>query len=145
MKRAMTLVCALGVAVLTSPALQGQAPSAKPAITSDADYAVRMKEIQPTAQGLAKAIKSGSEGDAAKAAARLEELFKEIHAYWDAKKVEDATGFAQNAIAAAQAISKAVAAHDMTAAEEARTKLQSQCMACHKVHREKTETGFIIK
>jgi len=57
------------------------------------------------------------------------------------KKVEDATTAAKNAVAASQAIAKAVAAHDMAAANTAATTLGAQCMACHTAHREKTPEG----
>jgi cytochrome c556 len=55
--------------------------------------------------------------------------------------VEDATTAAKNAVAASQAIAKAVAAHDMATATAASTTLGAQCMACHTAHREKTPEG----
>lgn len=154
MKRVPTLACVFSLALAVSLAAQaGQkttttttTTTTKTTIVTDTDYSTAMKEILPTSQALTKAIASGAEAEAAKAAARLEILFKDIHGYWDAKKVADATEAAQNAVAALQAVQKAIAAHDMTAAGEARQKLQAQCMACHTAHREKLpEGGFRIK
>jgi cytochrome c556 len=132
MKRVFVIVCALSLAVVGN---------AMAAIGSEADYAAAMKEVGSTNGTLGKAITSGAAEDAAKASARLEALFKDVQAYWTAKKVDDATTAATSAVAAAQAISKAVAAKDMTAAGEARTKLGATCMSCHTAHREKTPEG----
>ena len=146
MKRVLGLTVVLSVVLMgTLMAQAGQAPMAKTTIMSPADYSTAMKEVGSTNGMLGKAIQSNSAADAAKASARLETLFKDVQAYWAGKKVDDATNFAGNAVAAAQAISKAVAANDMAAATEARTKLASQCMGCHTAHREKTDAGFVMK
>jgi len=143
----------LGVAIVLSLALAGvglaqakpQAPMSKMAISTEADYSAVMKEVASTRGMLGKAITSASEADAAKAAARLEVLFKDVQAYWTGKKVDDAITFATGAVASAGAITKAVAAHDMAAAGEANTKLGAACMGCHTAHREKTAEGFKMK
>jgi cytochrome c556 len=144
MKRVFSVALVLSLALVGT--VMAQAPMAKVAITSEADYSAVMKEVGSTNGMLGKAITSSAAADAAKGAARLETLFKDVQAYWTAKKVDDATTAATSAVAAAQAISKAVAANDMTAAAEARTKLGATCMACHTAHREKTpEGGFKMK
>ena len=140
MKRVLLLACAVSVAISASLAAQ-----AKPAIASDADYSTHMKEIGQLNGGLNKAIQGSNADDAAKMSARLEVLFKDVQSYWEAKKVADAVTAAQSAVAGAQAVAKAVAAKDMTAAGEARTKMGAACMSCHQAHREKTENGFVIK
>jgi cytochrome c556 len=151
MKRVLGVTFVLSVVLVGTLMAQagatpaGQAPMTKTTITSPADYSTVMKEVGSTNGMLGKAIQSGAAADAAKASARLETLFTDVHAYWVAKKVEDASTASANAITAAQAVSKAVAANDMTAAAEARTKLGAQCMACHTAHREKTDAGFIMK
>ncbi len=139
MKRALVITFVMSLALIGT--VMAQTPMTKVAITSEADYAAVMKEVGSTNGTLGKAITSGVAADAATASARLETLFKDVHAYWAAKKVDDATTAAAAAGAAAQAISKAVAANDMTAAGEARTKLGAQCMACHTAHREKMPEG----
>jgi hypothetical protein len=147
MKRVLGMTVVLSVVLMGTLMAQagGQAPMTKTTIMSPADYSTVMKEVGPTNGMLGKAIASSSAADAAKASARLEVLFKDVQAYWAGKKVEDATNFAANAVAAAQAISKAVAANDMMAATDARAKLASQCMGCHTAHREKTDAGFVMK
>jgi hypothetical protein len=148
MKRVLGITFVLCVALmgnLIAQAGAGQTPMMKTTITSLADYSAKMKEIGSNNGMLGKAIQSGAAADAGKASAQLETLFKDVQAYWAAKKVDDATTFAANAVAAAQAISKAAAANDMMAATDARAKLASQCMGCHTAHREKTDAGFIMK
>jgi cytochrome c556 len=140
------VACAFIVATASLAAQAGQAPMAKMAISSEEDYSKVMKEVGATNGALRKAITSASEADVAASAAKLETLFKDVQAYWEAKKVEDATTFAKNAVAASQAISKATAAHDMPAATAASQTLGAQCMSCHTAHREKTPEGtFKIK
>ena len=172
MKRVLSLACALTCAAAVT--LGAQATPAKPAtpggpgapatpatpampaapmaqapakIASDADYVATMKEIGPLNGVLGKAIKSGVADDAAKSAAvRMEVLFKNVHAYWNDKKVADATTASETAVSSLQAIQKALAANDMAGAETARAALAGTCQACHTAHREKLpEGGWRIK
>jgi len=125
---------------------QGSAPTAGMKIASDADYATHMKEIGQLNGVLNKSIKGGMADEATKAATRMEVLFKNIHGYWAAKKVEDATTAAQTAVTSLQGVQKALASNDMAAAETARATLAGTCMTCHTAHREKLpEGGFRIK
>ena len=155
MKRVLSIAClcftiALTLAYQAAPAAQaptaGQAPTANMKIGSDADYATHMKEIGQLNGVLNKSIKAGDAAEATKAAARLEVLFKNIHGYWNEKKVADATTAAQTAVTGLAAIQKALAANDMAAAETARATVAGTCMTCHTAHREKLpEGGFRIK
>ena len=116
-------------------------------IASDADYATHMKEIGQLNGVLNKSIKGGEAAEAAKAAARMEVLFKNVHTYWADKKVADATTAAQTASSRrCRRVQKALAANDMAAAETARAAIGANCMSCHTAHREKLpEGGFRIK
>jgi mono/diheme cytochrome c family protein len=148
MNRVLSLFALLlCVALTVSVSAQGTtAPTAGMKIASDADYATHMKEIQQQNGMLNKSIKGGMAEEATKAAARLEVLFKNIHGYWNDKKVEDATTASQTAVTSLQAVQKALAANDMTAAETARATFAGTCMTCHTAHREKLpEGGFRIK
>jgi hypothetical protein len=137
------IVCAF---VVATASMAAQAPMTKMAITSDEDYSKAMKEVGAQNGAMRKAIASASEADVAASAAKLETTFKDVQAYWENKKVEDATTAAKNAVAASQAIAKATAAHDMAAATTASTTLAAQCTSCHTAHREKLpEGGFKIK
>jgi hypothetical protein len=146
MKRVLSIAC-LGCSFALAVSLSAQtAPTAGMKIASDADYATHMKEIGQLNGVLNKSIKGGMADEASKAAMRLEVLFKNIHGYWNDKKVEDATMAAQTAVTSLGAIQKALAANDMTAAETARASLGGACMSCHTAHREKLpEGGFRIK
>jgi cytochrome c556 len=106
------------------------------AIMSEEDYSKTMKQVAQQNMALGKSVASASETDVAAASARLETLFKDVQAYWESKKVDDASGFAKNAVAAAHAMSTAAAAHDMAAAAAAATTLRAQCASCHMAHRE---------
>src|SRR5439155_7480214 len=101
--------------VLTAASLAAQAPMAKMAIASTDDYGKAMKQVGTDSAALRKCIATPSEADGAAASARLESTFKDVQAYWEHKKVNDAAGFAKNAVAAVQAVSNALAAHDMDA------------------------------
>lgn len=148
MKRVLSIACLLfSFALAVSLSAQGTAaPTAGMKIASEADYATHMKEIGQMNGVLNKSIKGGMADEAAKAAARMEVLFKNVHTYWNMKKVADATTEAEKAVTSLQAIQKALAANDMTAAETARATLASSCMTCHTAHREKLpEGGFKMK
>ena len=138
------IACAFIVATASLAAQAGQ--MAKMAINSPTDYSNTMKDVQAQNGALRKAITSASEADVVAAAAKLEADFKDVQAYWEAKKVDDATTASKNAVAAAQAISKAAAAHDMAAASAALPTLAAQCTSCHMAHRERNPDGsFTIK
>jgi hypothetical protein len=134
-------------ALAVSLAAQGTpAPMAGAKIATDADYATHMKEIGQLNGVLNKSIKGGDAAEATKAAARLEVLFKNIHGYWNDKKVADATAASEGVVTSLQAVQKALAANDMAAAETARAGIGANCMGCHTAHREKLpEGGFKIK
>ena len=127
------IACAFLVATAS---LAAQTQMAKMAVTSDEDYSKRMNQIAQQNTALGKSVASTSEADVTAASARLEALFKDEQAYWENKKVEDASMFAKNAVAAAHSISTAAAAHDMAAAGTAATTLRAQCASCHMAHRE---------
>jgi multidrug resistance efflux pump len=147
MKRVLSIACLLfSFALAVSLSAQGAAPTAGMKIASDADYATHMKEIGQLNGVLNKSIKGAMADEASKAAQRMEVLFKNVHAYWAAKKVDDATTAAQTAVTSLQAAQKALSANDMAAAETERATLAAQCMGCHTAHREKLpEGGFKMK
>ena len=146
MKRVLS-IASLVFSFALAVSLSAQTPPAAGAkIASDADYATHMKEIGQLNGVLNKSIKGGMADEATKAAQRLEVLFKNVHGYWTDKKVADATAASQTAVTSLQAVQKALAANDMTAAETARASFAGTCMTCHTAHREKLpEGGFRIK
>jgi len=134
-----------GAFIVATASLAAAQAGQKMAITSADDYSKTMKDVQAQNGALRKAMASSAEADVAAAAAKLESDFKDVQAYWDAKKVDDASTAAKNAVAAAQAISKAAAAHDMAAATAASQTLAAQCMSCHTAHRAGSPGNFTMK
>jgi uncharacterized protein len=129
-------------ALLRKLGAKDQAPMekmTKMTVSSEADYSVAMKEVGAQAAALRRA--TTSEEDAADAATRLEAIFTEVQAFWAAKKIDDATATAGEALASAQAVLKAAAAHDMDSAVQAAQKLSGTCNACHTAHRERLPDG----
>ena len=145
MKRVLS-IASLVFCVALAGSLSAQAPTAGMKIASEADYATHMKEIGQLNGVLNKSVKGGDAAEAGKAAARMEVLFKNVHAYWNDKKVMDATTAAMGVISSLQAVQKALGANDMAAAETARAAIGANCMSCHTAHREKLpEGGFKMK
>jgi cytochrome c556 len=122
-----------GVFLVATASLAAQAPAK---ITSEEDYSKTMKEVAQNNMKLGKSVASTSEADVRAASERLETIFKSVQAYWESKKVDDATTFAKNAVAAAHSINTAAEAHDMAAAATAAGTLRAQCASCHMAHRE---------
>lgn len=108
---------------------------------SEEDYSKVMKEIGPLVQTLRKNVEAGNAADAAKDAARLEVLFKDGAAFWEARKTEDAIAAARTAVTAAGNAAKAASANNMTALAEATKVLGGTCMGCHNAHRERLPDG----
>jgi hypothetical protein len=101
-----------------------------------------MKEIAVQNGSLRKSLASSSAADASKSAARLEVIFKDIQSYWENRKSEDAITAAKNAVAASQAVSKALETADIGAANAATQNLGSTCAACHTAHRDRLAFDF---
>jgi mono/diheme cytochrome c family protein len=134
--------------VLSAGAVFGQEAPAPPAgapkvaLAEEEDYSKAMKEVAARNTALRKSLASSSDADALASAARLEVIFKDVQAYWENRKAEDAVTAAKNAVAAAQSISKAVAAHDPAATTAALQALGGTCGACHSAHRDRLAFDF---
>jgi mono/diheme cytochrome c family protein len=136
MKRVISFTCIAAIALGVTLAAQAM----KTTIMSEADYSKYMKEVGPTNAGLRGAGAAPTD-DSVKAAQRLNAIFKDVQAYWEGKKVDDAIGFAKAAVAATDDLSKALTAKDAAAAGAAQKTLAAQCAGCHMAHREKTPDG----
>ncbi|MSV35722.1 MAG: hypothetical protein EXQ47_09010 [Bryobacterales bacterium] len=112
---------------------------------SDMDYQGYMKVIGPTNGSLQKNI-AGKDAKAAGAdAQKLQDTFKMVEAYWQAKGTADAVNFAKNAGAAFAAAGKSIGAGNFDQALTDAKGAGANCGGCHMAHREKTDTGFKIK
>jgi len=125
-----------------STTLAAQVPPVKAAIVDDEDYSKAMKEVAAQNGALRKSLASSSNVDATAAAERLEAIFKNVQAYWENRKAEDAITAAKTAVAASQAISKAVAVHDAATATTASQTLAGTCTSCHAAHRDRLTADF---
>jgi cytochrome c556 len=134
------VIAVLGVAGAHLSAQAGGSMMKRAPIT-DESYATVMKEIAPTFQSLQKNNTAMNYADAAKDAQKLEAWFKDVQAYWEAKKVDDAVGFAKTAVAATQDMSKASTAMNATGLTDAQKALGGTCQGCHSAHREKLADG----
>ena len=127
-------------AAVAAPA-GGQAAQMMKAPMSDADYVKAMKEIGPAFAAMQRDNAAMNHADGIKQAQLLSDRFKDVQAYWQAKKVDDASTAAGNAVEAADATIKASTVMDMTALTSSQQKLSASCTSCHTAHREKLADG----
>jgi cytochrome c556 len=135
MERASRRAAAVLAFVFTfSPMAAMQAPK------SEEEYDKVMKQVGATFGAVRKGME-GQSADAAKDAERLAALFKDAQAFWTERKVTDASEWAGTAMTHAQALSKAIAAKDASAAAEAAKSLGGVCQTCHTKYRDKAADG----
>jgi cytochrome c556 len=138
----VTKAVIVALAVVGGAVAYAQTPAAKPTIATEEDYSDAMKDIAAQNTLLRKALGTPSEGDALAAANRLEASFKKVLAFWESKKVEDASVQAAKAVATAQDVAKSLQVHDIQGATAALQTLAGTCMNCHGTHRARLTDGF---
>jgi cytochrome c556 len=112
---------------------------------TDSDYQAWMKAIAASNGSLQKNLQAKIAAGAADDAKMLESNFKQVEGFWGKRNAPDAMKFAQQAQAAAAAVSKAAVAGDFDEAAAQAKSLASNCGGCHMAHREKGDSGFKIK
>jgi cytochrome c556 len=132
MVRHSMMAAGIVFAAFASLAAQGQVEKAPE------EYQKLMRQIGPTAQGLAKKT---DHAEIAKDAAALRTLFTQVEAFWKQRKTEDAIKFAGAAQTAATEIETAAKAGNDAGIAAARKTLTGQCQACHTAHRDKMADG----
>jgi hypothetical protein len=132
-------------------AAQGAPPQPAPSgVTTsktwtDADLERLMKEISSTVALLRKSI-DGQNVDAKEQADKIEMLFEDVDDFWNARNVDEAQDFADDAAEHAEHIEDAVDGKDFVKAAEHLKLLQAQCASCHGKFRDKGPDGqFRIK
>ena len=110
-----------------------------------ADYVKAMKEINAANMALRGHVTAKDYDGIAKDAAALKQPFETGLKYWSDKKVEDATGWAKDAVKAAGDLEEAAKAKNDDGIAAARKALGATCQSCHMEHREKTADGYEIK
>jgi mono/diheme cytochrome c family protein len=108
----------------------------------DAAYSAAMKAVNASNRPLRAAIMAKDTAAASTEATKIATAFDTVLAYWKAKKVDDAIGFATTAHDAAKTIADA---KDADAQAAAMQKLSGTCNACHMAHRGGTPPDFVIK
>jgi mono/diheme cytochrome c family protein len=108
----------------------------------NAAYVTAMKAVNASNRPLRAAITAKDTAAASAEATKIAAAFDTITAYWKAKKVDDAIGFATTAHDAAKAIADA---KDADAQAAALPKLSGTCNACHMAHRGGQPPAFEIK
>ncbi|MCS7024405.1 MAG: hypothetical protein NZV14_06355 [Bryobacteraceae bacterium] len=107
----------------------------------EAAYVALMKQIGPTCSALGKKLQA-KEGAAAVAdAKKLQDLFQEVHAFWQKRSAADAMNFAKEASAAFQSVEQHASGGHFDEASASFKKALATCSGCHNAHREKAPDG----
>jgi len=111
---------------------------------SESDYQGYMKAVFAANGSMQKNV-GGKSADAAADAKKLQDTFKMVEAFWQAKGASDAVGFAQRAGAIAGMVAADVGAGDFDKAQMDAKSIGAVCGMCHMAHREGAQGNFHIK
>jgi hypothetical protein len=134
------LAGALTIAAQTPPQPAGAAMTTSKTWT-DADYDKIMKEVGATFGMLRKSVDGQNVDMGKQQADRLESLFEQADDFWNARNVDDAQDWADDAAEHADHIEDAVDDKDFTRAAEHMKLLQGMCATCHGKYRDKGPDG----
>jgi cytochrome c556 len=130
-------ICSLSIAVLCWATISLAA--------DEKDFQTWMKTAGGTIGGLKKALDAKTNGEAAQAARKLEDVFSHVETYMTEHKVQDGAGYAKDAGSAAKQIAAAADAGNASDASAGFSRLGGACKSCHDAHREKLDGGFRFK
>jgi cytochrome c556 len=134
------LAGALAIAAQAPPQPAGAAMTTSKTWT-DADYDEIMKEVGATFGMLRKSVDGQNVDMGKQQADRLESLFEQADDFWNARNVDDAQDWADDAAEHADHIEDAVDDKDFTRAAEHMKLLQGMCATCHGKYRDKGPDG----
>ena len=112
---------------------------------TDDEYDAAMKEIRLTLGDTRGHVDARYWPELETEVGRLQVFFEQIELFWNARGVDGATGFAQEALKALESLSTAANQEDQPAARDALKSLQGSCQSCHEEFREETDNGYRIK
>lgn len=135
--KALTLLLFCALAAFMLP---GMDAAGKPDV-DEKEYAASMKTLGATMGHLRKSIEAKTADDVVTDASKVEAVFLLSEKFWKERKVDDATKWSQDGLAAAKELSAAAKANDMDKAAAATKAVGATCMACHTAHREKLPDG----
>jgi cytochrome c556 len=121
-------VAALGVTILAAE---------KPPDT----YVKLMKDTNTAVQSLRGHVQAKDYDGIAADAAALRKLFTDTEAFWAARRVDDAVGFAKTGGKAASDLETAAKARNEDGVATAARSVNGTCMGCHAAHRERLPDG----
>jgi len=104
-------------------------------------YVKLMKDTNTAAQSLRGHVQAKDYDGIAADATALRKLFADTEAFWAARKVDDAIGFAKTGGKAASELETAAKARNEDGMATAARSLNATCMGCHTAHRERLPDG----
>lgn len=105
-----------------------------------------MKRVGPANASLRKAIEGSDREAAMQSAADLSRAFREVEAFWTARRQAEAVRFAQEARRAAGSIEMSAKADQWDQVKADASTLRQQCQSCHAGYRQRGEDGsFFLK
>lgn len=107
----------------------------------EADYQKWMKATGATAGSLRKNIEAKNGDGATADAKKMQEIFQQVHDFWQKKSVDDATKFATDAGSGFKEVSELASAGKFDDASASLKKTMGACAGCHNAHREKAADG----
>jgi hypothetical protein len=100
------------------------------------EWAMKMDDAQEAKDDLLDAVGAKSGPKAAEATAKITKFLQETKAFWAAQKMADVVKTADDAIAAANEMSKVAVSGKMDSAKAAYDNLNAACNKCHDLHPE---------
>jgi hypothetical protein len=104
-------------------------------------YVKLMKDTNTAAQSLRGHVPAKDYDAMAADAAALKKLFADTEAFWTARKVDDAMGFAKTGAKAAADLEAAASAKNEEGIATAARAVNLTCQGCHTAHRERLPDG----
>ena len=117
-----------------------QAPAPQTEKPTEA-YQKAMKDINGANMSLRADVQAKNYEAIAKSAGILKAGFQQSLDFWTAKKVEDATNFAKNAVKAATDLETAAKASNEEGVAAAARAVSGSCQGCHMAHRQRMPDG----
>lgn len=105
-----------------------------------------MKEVGRLAKGFKDNAQAKNAAAVEKDSARVAEIYKEMAAFWTARKMDDAAKWSGESSAAATATATSAKAGDWEKVKTSWNAVNKNCKSCHEAHREKLpDGGYKIK
>ncbi len=126
-----TIACAVAISSLT--------------LRADPIDEKQFQKLMKETGDIAKRMKPGIDGkdsaQVSKDGARLEEINKQMVAFWQLKKVEKAVKFSEESAASAKLVASSAREQDWEKVKASLQGVMKNCKACHETYREKLDDG----